>query len=86
MLPGGKGPYCNDSCGNHRYYLKKRSCTPTRLNLPRGYSCETLDGSLTLDSSETACEPYVPCKGNLNVILRLHNIWPDFNFLDDFCL
>ena len=64
-FPGGRGPYCNASCGSHRYYLKQRSCTPTRIDLPQGYSCESLDDSLTWASSSTPCEPFVPCKGEV---------------------
>ena len=67
-FPGGKGPYCNASCGSHRYYLKQRSCTPTRIDLPQGYSCESLDDSLTWASSSTPCEPFVPCKGKAGTV------------------
>ena len=69
MFPGGKGPYCNDTCGSHRFYLEFRTCTPTQINLPRGLSCETIDTELTSRASETACEPFVPCKGEKKIIL-----------------
>ena len=70
MFPGGKGPYCNDTCGSYRYYVKMRSCVPARPNLPAGYSCDSFNGSLTSDLSSTMCEPFVPCKGDLNAILK----------------
>ena len=64
--PGGRGPFCNDTCGSHRYYVEMRSCAPAHPNLPQGKSCENLDGSLTLRINTTkACEPFKPCKGDL---------------------
>ena len=41
----------------------QRTCIPALPNLPPGYSCENLEKSLTLSSSTTACEPFVPCRG-----------------------
>ena len=56
-------PYCNATCGSHRFYLKMRSCTLVRPNLPSSYSC--LDESLTLQTSTVACEPTGHCTGNM---------------------
>ena len=41
----------------------QRTCIPALPNLPPGYSCENLEKSLTLSSNTTACEPFVPCRG-----------------------
>ena len=62
--PGGRRPFCNDTCGSYRNYWEMRSCGPAHPNLPEGQSCENLDESLTLRNSTTACVPFVPCKGD----------------------
>ena len=62
--PGGRRPFCNDTCGSYRNYWEMRSCGPAHPNLPEGQSCENLDESLTLRNSTVACVPFVPCKGD----------------------
>ena len=55
--------YCNDTCGDHSYYLMWRSCTPVSPNLPEGYSCNSLDWSETHKPGEEACRPFIRCPG-----------------------
>ena len=53
-------PYCNTSCGENRYYLEGRSCTPTSPNLPKGYTCDSLERSKIHRPNGTAC-PSMAC-------------------------
>ena len=66
--------YCNDTCGNHSYYLMWRSCTPVSPNLPKGFSCNSLGWSETHKPGKEACQPYRPCPGrSIRWILTIHS-------------
>ena len=66
--------YCNDTCGDHSYYLMWRSCTPVSPNLPKGFSCNSLGWSETHKPGKEACQPYRPCPGrSIRWILTIHS-------------
>ena len=72
--------YCTSRCGEQRYKLQIRSCTPVSPNLPPGLSCNNLHEAATLMPSKVACLPTVDCSRGKIVTNR--TVWLSTRKLD----
>ena len=60
--------YCNETCGDNRFFLESRTCSLVSPNLPSNFSCQD---QTTLRTGTTMCPPSViDCAGNVK-----HHNW-----------
>ena len=70
--------HCNTSCGEKRFKLQIRTCTPISPNLPTNISCES---QKTLRTGNDTCEASeIDCSGNIKSWRKL--IWKIINSLN----
>ena len=61
--PWRKTLYCNETCGDNRFFLESRTCSLVSPNLPDNFSCQD---QTTLRTGTTMCPPSVfNCAGSV---------------------